>query len=344
MNDINFEGNSIVSLVSIIIPTFNSEQFISVLVDSLLAQTYKNIELIFCDDGSTDSTCQIIEDIQKSDSRVILIKQSNSGVVKARYNAFLQAKGEFITFVDSDDYLSINAIESMYTMALKYNADHVISQYTSFDTHGNVQEMLMDEYLSREKNKKVLRPEFIFEGMTHCSVWAKLYRKSSLDKECFLVGENFNVGEDYLFSLKYSIKEPSCVFIEQNTYFYRMRKNSVTSKKLITLNYYKKFRSKVAEIIAEHPESNKLIDKVKKNYLSGLLSLITPSFVRLQKIDEISDVIEEIMHHSHDVSYLSKKDKCILLMVKLLRHPFLVRFACVCIFEPLIYLKTKNYY
>ena len=96
------------NLISIIVPIYNSENYIKKCLDSILAQTYSNLEVILIDDGSTDNSYNICKDYQKKDNRIVLLQQKNAGVSRARNHGLEVAKGEYIGFVDSDDLLDEN--------------------------------------------------------------------------------------------------------------------------------------------------------------------------------------------------------------------------------------------
>ena len=112
-------------LVSIIVPIYNSEQYLERCINSLIKQTYKNIEIILIDDGSKDSSLSIIEKYAKQDCRIVYISKENSGVSSSRNDGIKIAKGKYISFVDSDDYIESNMIEDMYKALVEQNVDIV---------------------------------------------------------------------------------------------------------------------------------------------------------------------------------------------------------------------------
>ena len=106
--------------VSIIIPVYNNEQYIEKCIQSVLNQTFENFEVIVINDGSTDKSGEILEKLNREDSRIILIEQKNQGVAVARNRGMNKATGKYITFVDGDDYLKNNYIEKMYSYSDVY--------------------------------------------------------------------------------------------------------------------------------------------------------------------------------------------------------------------------------
>ncbi len=117
------------TLVSILMSVYNTERYLQRAVDSVLAQTYNNIELVVVDDGSTDGCGSILDKYAKSDSRIVLIHQTNQGQSFCRHLEMNTARGEYVTFVDSDDWIDTNTIEDMMSVANRESSDLVIADY-----------------------------------------------------------------------------------------------------------------------------------------------------------------------------------------------------------------------
>lgn len=110
-------------LISVIVPVYNVEKYLSKCIDSILAQTYKNLEIILVDDGSPDNCPKICDEYAKKDNRIKVIHKENGGLSAARNVALDIAKGEYIGFVDSDDFIAEDMYEVLYNLAEKYNAE-----------------------------------------------------------------------------------------------------------------------------------------------------------------------------------------------------------------------------
>ena len=117
------------NLISIIVPIYNSENYIKKCLDSILAQTYSNLEVILIDDGSTDNSYNICKDYQKKDNRIVLLQQKNAGVSRARNHGLEVAKGEYIGFVDSDDYIEPEMYEILLNSIIESNSKIAICNY-----------------------------------------------------------------------------------------------------------------------------------------------------------------------------------------------------------------------
>lgn len=112
--------------VSVVIPVYNVENYLEECLDSIINQTLKDIEIICINDGSTDASIDILEKYAKADSRIQIFNQNNSGLSAARNRGIELSKGEFVYFIDSDDYLDLNALKELYDLSVKYGTDFII--------------------------------------------------------------------------------------------------------------------------------------------------------------------------------------------------------------------------
>ena len=123
-------------LISLVIPVYNVEKYLDKCMESVLAQTYDNYEVILVDDGSTDNSGKMCDEYAERDSRVTVYHQKNSGVSVARNVGIENAKGEFISFIDSDDWVDESYLEKLVNAQIKYNADLTICEYTNVYADG----------------------------------------------------------------------------------------------------------------------------------------------------------------------------------------------------------------
>lgn len=169
-------------LVSVIVPVYNSEQYLDQCVRSLINQTLKEVEFIFVDDGSTDSSVQILEKYQQSDKRIKIIKQKNQYAGVARNNGLAQATGKYVIFLDSDDFFKLNMLEKMYSAAEKYQAEITIAGYYKYNEINNIQRknMIVGNHSSHSVFQSGELEDAIFTTF-NLEVWNKLYLKSYID-------------------------------------------------------------------------------------------------------------------------------------------------------------------
>lgn len=138
--------------ISVIVPVYNVEKYLDKCVQSILNQTYENIELVLIDDGSTDGSSKICDKYGKIDSRVKVIHKENGGLSSARNRGIDEAVGKFITFIDSDDYIHHQMLEILYEGIIKNKSDISICEYRRFDENETIEEEDYDkEVISFEK-------------------------------------------------------------------------------------------------------------------------------------------------------------------------------------------------
>ena len=170
--------------ISIIVPIYNVEKYLNRCIESLIFQTYKNIQIILIDDGSIDKSGKICDEYKKKDSRIKVIHKKNSGVSNARNIALSQVDGKYLTFVDADDYVSKNYIKELYGLCKTYNCDiGIIGVLENFEENNkkvpsgqNIQTTL--------KNIDALN-ELLNEKYYFGSVWGKIY-KTEIWKNIYL--------------------------------------------------------------------------------------------------------------------------------------------------------------
>lgn len=206
-------------LVSIIVPIYNSEKHISKCIKSILSQTYKNFELILINDGSTDNSKKIIEQFKKKDDRIKVINKENSGVADTRNLGIKNANGFYIMFIDNDDYIEQNYIETFINANKDENYDIVLGGYKRVNVDNKI--------LFEEKLKDTYWSKYIITAP-----WAKLYKSEFLKKtnaEFF----SYYIGEDIYFNIVLYSYNPKCKIIQYNGYnwFFNTKSVSNTSQK-----------------------------------------------------------------------------------------------------------------
>ena len=213
--------------ISVIIPVYNVEKFLRECLDSVVNQTMRDIEIICVNDGSTDNSLDILKEYAAKDDRIIVINQTNGWLSAARNNGLKIARGEYIQFVDSDDYLELNACETAYKYALQYDADVVIFGYKNFPEQvGNIKN-------KRGKGLKYKEVGVFYGGLRSgrhlCRnmIWNKLYRHKII-KGCYFP-EWIRRGGDEHFNCQVDKKINTLVQIPEQLYNYRLNLNSIVT-------------------------------------------------------------------------------------------------------------------
>lgn len=216
-----------VPLVSVIIPVYNVELFLRTCIDSIVAQTYSNLEIILVDDGSPDKCPEICNEYAKRDERVKVIHQKNGGLSAARNAGIDIARGEYLTFIDGDDFVVSNYIELLYKGIVEFDADISIASFYSFVNENELNvlcnELPFAEITKEECFKRYgsLKAELSMPFISACN---KIYRKDLFDSIRFPVGKLY---EDAFITYKLLDKAKKIVIAPIQLYFYRLNPQSI---------------------------------------------------------------------------------------------------------------------
>lgn len=226
-------------LVSIIVPVYNVEQYLPQCLDSIVNQTYENIEIICVNDGSPDNSIKILEDYSAKDPRIKVISQKNQGVSSARNFALEFVNGDYIMYVDGDDWLDLQTCQIAVDKAIKVSADVVMWSYVSESKNRSDKKIIFDdEFIFDEtKVKQMLHRRFIGVSgseLAHpeqadslCPVWGKMYKSNIILRSNvkFVDLDKIGTYEDGLFNLEVFKYVHKVVYLPVNLYHYR-RTNS----------------------------------------------------------------------------------------------------------------------
>lgn len=263
--------------VSIIVPVYQVEKYIRQCIDSILAQTFTDFELILVDDGSKDRSGQICDEYAGMDKRVKVIHQKNSGAAAARNSGMDQAIGDYFLFVDSDDYVVPTMVECLYEKVVKEKADIAVCNYLYFfenDREKDFSTSIKSEVLPGTEifyNRKNERNYGIWTV-----VWNKLYRKETVGKVRFRFGRYF---EDEFWANDIYQMDIKVVTIPECLYYYRQHDESTMKQKSIQKNFdvIEAFQERI-DIYLQKPEYAHQAYKVlifSLEYLSESKRLIT---------------------------------------------------------------------
>lgn len=251
-------------LISIIVPIYNVEKYLNKCIESIVNQTYENIEIILIDDGSNDNSGIICDEYAKKDNRIIVVHKENGGGSSARNKGLKIAKGEWISFVDADDWIEQTFCQTLLNKVTQEQADIALCGYNRITDNriekinANNQEVFLN---SNEYLVKSLNPQTGF-GFCHM----KLIKKEVLKSISF--NERIEVGEDALFNIQLSTYIKKAVFLKQPLYNYRINNQSVVKR--YDENYANKYLKsmKIIEeyIWQEYNEENEENIEIKQNY------------------------------------------------------------------------------
>lgn len=219
-------------LISIIVPIYKVECFLSKCLDSILSQTYSNIEILLIDDGSPDRSGQICDEYAKMDKRIKVIHQQNQGVVSARNTGIALSAGEYLAFVDPDDYLSYEMYKNMMDIALIDEADIIWCDVNIIKGQSS---KIYQINFDNDCNQMINR---LLSGKVRGYIWNKLIKKSffqhcniHLDKKCVIL-------EDTYMSLQLLCNHPKMSYVSLPLYNYVLHTSSASNKPEMTHNVY----------------------------------------------------------------------------------------------------------
>lgn len=219
------KGTAVAPHISIIVPVYNTAQYLRKCIDSIISQTYKNFELILVDDGSTDRSPQICDDYAKQDKRVKVIHKKNGGLSDARNIGIDISLGQYIVFIDSDDWILPNMIEELYKKSIEYDADMVISNYLCVNESGDDEGYykLYTDFMiisGREAISKLYDSNKVY----YIIMCAKLFKRKLFDNLRFTFG---TVNEDEFLIHHILNLCNKIVCLPERYYFYYQRSNSI---------------------------------------------------------------------------------------------------------------------
>ncbi|MBQ7999661.1 MAG: glycosyltransferase family 2 protein [Ruminococcus sp.] len=212
-------------LVSVVIPVYNAENYIRTCIEQILSQTYKNMEIIFVDDGSTDNSRRICLEYADKDSRIVVYSKENGGVSSARNMGIEKATGDFLLFLDSDDWLENDAISKLVSACTENTADVVIFEYSVDYPDGR---KVVHTHKNLEGKMSVCDAVFHSIVGTNRFVWSKFYKRSAIKNIRF--DETIHHGEDTLFACLVMAECRSAYFLAEPLYRYVQSENSATRK------------------------------------------------------------------------------------------------------------------
>lgn len=216
--------------VSVIIPVYNCEKYISECIESLISQTLKECEFIFVNDGSTDKSKEVIEGYAKNDSRIKIINQENRGVSVARNIGLENAVGEYIGFVDADDYIDKDMYKKLYYIIVEKKIDLVISNFEQ-ELDGkkiiNKLDITTNSILNKDEIINKILPQFLQHEKLN-TVCNKLFKAEIIKDFNIKFPNRVSLGEDGLFNINYFSNVESLIYLDYCGYHYREVEGSAT--------------------------------------------------------------------------------------------------------------------
>lgn len=272
--------------VSIVVPVYNVAEYLDECISTLVEQTYRNIEIILVNDGSTDNSMEICRKWQITDPRIQLYNNTNHGVSYTRNFAMERSNGDYITFVDSDDKVSEDYIKVLVETMEATSAEMSVTSYSCFKDGEDAAFFEIEDSLVKKCDI-----EMAFYTLTRGMPWAKLYKKEIIQKYNLKFNENIHVSEDLLFNIQYSAHCSTLAFNKSQLYGYRQRSNSAAHN-TVSLKWFSCL--KVYKYLFDNYSNNSVFPYIVFNYLKFLYEakyLIQHKGIKAEDIE--TDVFSE---------------------------------------------------
>ena len=241
-------------MYSIIVPIYKVEDYLTKCIESILAQTYKNFELILVDDGSPDNCPKICDEYAQKDNRVKVVHKENGGLVSARKAGLEIALGDYICFVDGDDFISSDMLENYENVLSNNNADMICtgySKYYSEDKIVSVPQNITDGFYDKNDLKSQLYPKMLsdkpfYSFFVQPTIWSKCIKKCIAVSIYKNINNNISLGEDVAATYPALIAAESVIAIDYRGYMYRQNPDSMTHT--YDKNLYEKVRNLIVHL------------------------------------------------------------------------------------------------
>lgn len=289
------------SLVSVIVPVYNVEEYLAECVESILSQTYHNIEIILVDDGSTDESGLLCEEYAKKDDRVRVFHKENGGLSDARNYGIDRAEGSYITFVDSDDILHVSCIEKLYTLMSCSGSGVSICNMERFEETESIRYTYTNPKVCILDAESALK-ELLLQRCFDVSACGKMYCKELFNNVSYPTGQLY---EDLGTTYKVIMKTEKVCYINQSLYYYRYRPGSITTRpfNMKMLDIFEQLNHFKTDVLEVHPSLTRYFEYREANCASLVILSIVNSHTRdestdllvLQMRNKIKDVIGTVL-------------------------------------------------
>ena len=296
-------------LISVIIPVYNVQPYLKRCVESVQNQTYSNLEIILVDDESPDECPKMCDRYAQEDSRIKVVHKKNGGLGYARNSGLEVANGDYVMFIDSDDWISHTRVETLYKAIKEHCADAAIGTHTNITSSGETtahQCSLVEKGYEREEViNDILLPligpdeHYEFDVQINCSAWRSLYKMDVIRKNNLrFISERQAVSEDMFFNVDFFYFAQKVVYVNEPGYFYFKNLDSISRRydpKGVerTITYYKELNEK----IKGYGLSDVIAHRVDRTYLMKirveLKHLVASDLPKKEKLNLMKEILSE---------------------------------------------------
>lgn len=284
--------------ISVIIPVYNERKYLKKCVDSILCQTWKNMDIIIVDDGSEQDVAKMCDALGARDDRIRVIHQKNGGSAAARENGVQEAEGKWIAFVDADDMMAdMDALRQMAECGEKTDADIVVGNYRKLTDSGVTSVKEQEFFQLKDQDSTLFRFRGFIQNGHLAYEWAKLYRRDFLTKN-HIHHTSYPFTQDRAFNLKCYLACPNYAFVDSGVYLYRVNRDS------ITFSYKKNFKKvwisigkEIDAVMMKNASGRQCRDIIAFHFLLGLYYYGKQEILKRNvKAGEIMRMLKEYMN------------------------------------------------
>lgn len=267
------------ALISLIIPVYKVEKYLEKCIQSVINQTYENLQIILVDDGSPDNCGKICDEYAKKDHRIEVIHKSNGGLSDARNKGLEIAKGEYIGFVDSDDYIEADMYEVLYNLLKQYNADVSICNFYTV-SQGKISIKNADNGINEYNRIEILK-EILLDKNVQSYAWNKLYKKELFDEIKYPIGKKYeDIGTTFYLLEKCN----KVVVTGKSEYYYINRQDSIVNN--VTESTITDYIELIMQRYDYIEENIKELSSYNKDYLKRILKTAEKD---IKSLNEVGD-------------------------------------------------------
>ena len=267
------------ALISIIIPVYKVEKYLEKCIQSLINQTYENLQIILVDDGSPDNCGKICDEYAKKDHRIEVIHKSNGGLSDARNKGLEIAKGEYIGFIDSDDYIESDMYEVLYNLLKQYNADVSICNFYTV-SQGKISIKNADNGINEYNRIEILK-EILLDKNIQSYAWNKLYKKELFDEIKYPIGKKYeDIGTTFYLLEKCN----KVVVTGKSEYYYINRQDSIVNN--VTESTITDYIELIMQRYDYIEENIKELSSYNKDYLKRILKTAEQDIKNLNEVGD----------------------------------------------------------
>ncbi|MDR0913764.1 MAG: glycosyltransferase [Oscillospiraceae bacterium] len=334
-------------LVTIVLPVYNMEKYLDRALNSVVNQTYKNLEIILVDDGSTDASPQMCEQWAEKDARIKVVHKQNNGLGMARNTGIENATGDYICFFDTDDYVETKLVEECVKRLEEQPADVVLFSSYNVRKNDNITPVKITAeqrcYTGDEIRSKLLPSLFVYGLGYSINVWSKMYNLQVIkQKNIYFKSEREIYQEDAYFNLEFFSKAKSAIAIAQNLYYYIENGNSLSRKykedRFDKSNYW---LVKSLEYAKKENLPNDVLVFIQARYLGtvvfALKQIVASGLPRRQRAKLLKQAYKnETLRSTLKKEVLVQKTKFLALFF------WLVKYRIYCLANMLLWLKIRK--